>query len=70
MTPSELWQARQDLDLSISEMAAALRLSPENGPRKVRRMEAGEADISGPIAVAVEAMLKGFCSDLPEGVRE
>lgn len=41
-------------------MADALRLSGTTGPTTIRKMEAGKVNISGPISVAVEAMLKGF----------
>ena len=35
-----------------------------NGDRRVRRMESGEIEISGPVAVAIEAMTDGWW---PEG---
>lgn len=60
MTSEEFQAARKKLGLSVNEMADALRLSPENGGRKVRRFESGGVKISGPVAVAVEAMLSGF----------
>jgi hypothetical protein len=41
-------------------MAAALRLSPENGGTTIRKMESGKVNITGPISVAVDAMLKGY----------
>lgn len=60
LTPAKLKQARQDLGYSVNEMADALRLSPENGGDTIRKMEAGKVRITGPIMVAVSAMLKGF----------
>lgn len=60
MESDELKQARHDLGLSVREMAAALRLSETNGEREIRRMEKGEKPVSGPISVAVEAMLNGY----------
>lgn len=60
MTSDELKQARHDLGLSVREMATALRLSETNGEREIRRMEKGEKPVSGPISVAVEAMLNGW----------
>ena len=41
-------------------MADALRLSPANGGTTIRKMEAGKVNITGPISVAVDAMLKGY----------
>lgn len=59
-TGSDLRRARKVLGLSINDMAFALRMKPENGSRTIRRVEAGESDLTGPVAVAVEAMLRGF----------
>jgi len=69
MTGEELREARNALDLSVNEMAEALRLG-DNGPRAIRRMEKGEKPISGPIQVAIGAMLLGFTFEAPEGIRE
>ena len=52
--------ARRKLGLTVNELADALLLSPQNGGRKVRRWEAGDVPVSGPVAVALEAMLNGF----------
>jgi len=60
MTPEKLKLARQHMGYSINDMAAALRLSPENGGTTIRKMEAGKVRITGPIMVAVDAMLKGY----------
>lgn len=60
MTPEEFKSARKHLGLTVRDMADALRLSEANGYRTVRRMESGEIPVSGPISVAVEAMLSGF----------
>lgn len=60
MKPQELRDARHELGMSVNELAEALRLNPKNGGRKVRRWETGEHEISGPVAVAIEAMLNGF----------
>ena len=60
MTPAKLKQARQALGYSLTDMADALRLSGTTGPTTIRKMEAGKVNISGPVSVAVEAMLKGF----------
>ncbi len=60
MTPAKLKLARAYMGYSVNEMADALRLSPDNGARSVRKMESGKVRISGPIMVAVDAMLKGY----------
>lgn len=60
MSPEEFKLARKQLGLTVRDMAAALRLSETNGYRTVRRMESGEIEVSGPISVAVEAMLSGY----------
>ncbi len=56
----DLKRARNKLGMSVNQMAYALRMRPENGGRTIRRVEAGDSDLSGPVAVAVEAMLRGF----------
>lgn len=60
MTAEEFKTARKQLNMTVREMAHALRLSESNGYRTIRRIEAGELPISGPISVAIEAMLAGF----------
>jgi len=60
MTPEKLKLARHRMGYSINEMADALRLSPDNGGTTIRKMEAGKVRITGPIMVAVDAMLKGY----------
>jgi len=60
MTPEKLKLARNYMGYSINDMAAALRLSPENGGTTIRKMEAGKINITGPISVAVDAMMKGY----------
>jgi DNA-binding XRE family transcriptional regulator len=60
MTPAKLKLARNRMGYSINDMADALRLSPDNGGTTIRKMEAGKVRISGPIMVAVDAMLKGY----------
>lgn len=71
MTADEFKSARRQLGLTVRDMADALRLSEANGYRTVRRMESGEISISGPISVAVEAMLSGFIwmEDEEDGTR-
>ena len=60
MTPAKLKLARAYMGYSVNEMADALRLSPDNGDTTIRKMEAGKVRITGPIMVAVDAMLKGY----------
>jgi transcriptional regulator with XRE-family HTH domain len=54
--------ARLALGWSLRDMARALRLAQveTKGPDRVRDMESGARDISGPVTVAVEAFLTGF----------
>ena len=60
MTPAKLKLARAYMGYSVNEMADALRLSPANGGTTIRKMEAGKINITGPVSVAVDAMLKGY----------
>jgi transcriptional regulator with XRE-family HTH domain len=60
MTPEKLKLARHRMGYSVTEMADALRLSLDNGATSIRKMESGKVRISGPIMVAVDAMLKGY----------
>lgn len=60
MTSEEFKVARKQLGMTVRQMADALRLSTTNGYRMIRRIESGEIAVSGPISVAVEAMLAGF----------
>jgi DNA-binding XRE family transcriptional regulator len=60
MTPEKLKLARNHMGYSVNEMADALRLSPASGGTTIRKMEAGKVNITGPISVAVDAMMKGY----------
>jgi hypothetical protein len=67
VTGEELREARAQLGmmwghgrhLGVNELARALRLGP-NGGANILKMERGTMPVSGPISVAVEAMLTGF----------
>lgn len=59
MTPDELRQAREDLNLSRADLADRLRFGA-NGERRIRRMEQGEIEVSGPVSVVVDALLDGW----------
>lgn len=65
-TPADLKSARARLGWSLRQMARALRLASAEtkGADRVREMEDGRRDISGPVTVAVEAFLTGW---RPEG---
>jgi hypothetical protein len=56
-TPKDLRAARYKLGLSASGLATALRLGV-NGGRTVRRWESGDIAFSGPVAVAIEGLLR------------
>ena len=68
MTPDELREARGRLGelwglgrpLRMSELGRALRLAGRDPGESVRDWERGHTPISGPVSVAVEAMLRGF----------
>jgi hypothetical protein len=68
MTPEQLRDARATLGqmhglgrpLHMSEMGLLLRLSGRDPGRSVRDWERGKTAISGPLSIAVEAMLAGF----------
>jgi DNA-binding transcriptional regulator YiaG len=59
LTPDEVRQSRQTLGMSLHELATALRMGTD-GKRAVRRWEDGDRQISGPAAVAIEALLAGW----------
>ena len=64
-TPADMKAARLRLGWSFRDMARALRLAQveTKGPDRVRDMENGARDISGPVTVAVEAFVSGFRPD-------
>jgi DNA-binding transcriptional regulator YiaG len=57
MTPAELRSARAALGLSAAALARALELG-KGGDRTVRRWEAGERDIPGPVRVVLRMLLE------------
>lgn len=61
-TGPHLKQAREALGWTYGDLARALRLAgdPSQGEKRVREMESGKRQISGPVAVAVESFLHGF----------
>jgi len=56
MTPAEFKAARHALGLSAEGMAKALQVA---SGRTVRRWEAGDRDIPGPVKIALRYMLEG-----------
>ena len=56
MTSEELKAARMKLGLTQAGLATALGFADAH---HVRRLEKGKRGVSGPVAVAVELMLKG-----------
>lgn len=59
-TADDVKAAKKQLGMSVYEIADALRLSPTTGSTTVRRWINGRTPISGPAAVALEAMLNGY----------
>lgn len=59
MTPKEFRTIRTALKLSTREIGEALGLRGDPG-RTVRRYEAGDIEISGPVQTAMLAMRDGF----------
>jgi transcriptional regulator with XRE-family HTH domain len=62
VTGPHLKQAREALGWTYNDLAKALRLAGDQsqGEKRVREMESGKRQISGPVAVAVESFLHGF----------
>lgn len=59
----DLKRARKILGWTVNDLSDALRLSPSTGNRTIRRIEAGDSHVTGPICVATEAFLAGFIPD-------
>jgi DNA-binding transcriptional regulator YiaG len=60
ITADDVKAAKKQLGMSVYEIAEALRLSSTTGSTTVRRWINGRTQISGPAAVALEAMLAGY----------
>lgn len=65
-TADDVARARAELGMSVNDLRDALRLSPKTGNRVIRRWEIGEVPVTGPAAVAIEAMLAGFVPEMPD----
>lgn len=66
-TGADLAAARARLGLSVQELADALRMNGRHGPRHLREMELGSKPLGGPIAVAVELLLKDVVKKIDKG---
>ena len=54
----DLKASREELGLSVSDLARALHLTLPNGRTFIREMESGKRPLTGPVRAAVELMLK------------
>ena len=63
-TGDHLRQAREAMGWTPADLARALRFAENHGGSRILEMEAGKRALSGPVTVAVEALLRGF---LPDG---
>ncbi len=59
MTPKEFRTIRKKLGLSANEMGRALGLRGDPG-RTIRRYEAGDVEITGPVQTATLAIVSGY----------
>lgn len=62
MTPADVKRIRRNAGLSISQLAALLRISDA---RTIRRWEGGQTPVSGPASIVLELMDSG---ELPSRV--
>lgn len=65
-TGDHLRQAREAMGWSPADLARALRFAENHGASRILEMEADKRPISGPVSVAVEALMRGF---LPVGFK-
>ena len=63
-TGDDLRQAREAMGWTPADLARALRFQQNHGASRIMEMEAGKRQVSGPVSVAVEALMRGF---LPVG---
>lgn len=69
MTPDDFKEARRKLGLSAREMGTVLGLTGDPG-RTVRRYEAGDIAISGPVCVALRYILRHGLDKVARGLIE
>jgi hypothetical protein len=60
ITAQDVKDAKKKLGWSVGEIADALRLSETSGSTTVRAWMSGKREISGPAAVALEAIVDGY----------
>lgn len=60
MSPERFEALRQASGLTPAELARVLRLSPKSGFGTVMKMREGTCPVSGPVAVAMEALASGW----------
>lgn len=68
LSEDDLWTARERLGdmwglcrpLKPAELARVLRMRGANAGRKITAWESGEARITGPASMAIEALLDGW----------
>lgn len=63
ITAQDVKDAKKKLGWSVGEIADALRLSSTSGSTTVRAWMSGKREISGPAAVALEAIVDGYRPD-------
>ena len=57
-TPEDVKAARAKLGMTLNQLAHALRMSPKNGERTIRRWEDGDYPVPGPAQIALETLVK------------
>ena len=57
LKPSEIWEARQALGLTVREFAAAVGLTTKNGPDRMADWEQGRIPITGTASQCIRFML-------------
>jgi transcriptional regulator with XRE-family HTH domain len=67
MSPAELSDFRKQHGMTQADLAALLRMSPNNGDRTVRRWENGDSPVPFAVEVALWALFEA--ADLPERFR-
>ena len=66
MTPNDLRTIRHEAGLSVARLAALFRLGKDGG-RTVRRWEAGDLAVSGPVSLLYELLRDGLLQGPRQG---
>ena len=69
MSPDEFARIRKSNDLSLSDLARLLRLSPMKGAQMLREFEYGKREVSGPISVIMDLLDQGYIDHLRDDAR-